>query len=191
MDRMFSSKASCLSSHSKCFYNSAMVLPTWPNSNLFQSSNLTLHRSKHVVSEKSESIAIPSSHASWTTSSHRGSFSHIDSNRKTCPTFRLWALLSRCKDKRRVVQSQKWGGRVWQQGRVPTTQLQINSIQPFLNLNTISSLVQPSEIWSNKAHIFKIAPVNGVHKISHLLSWPITSSLFLRYTCNLIKVANN
>lgn len=93
MDQMFSGEEGYLSSHSKCFCNLAIVLPTWLNSNLFQSSNLTLHRSKHVLSEKSEPIAKPSSHASWTTSTHWGSFNHIDSNRKTRPTFHLWVLI--------------------------------------------------------------------------------------------------
>ena len=70
---------SSLSSHSRCFCNSAILFPTCPNSILFQASNFTQHFSKHDTKGNSDWSTNPSFHASNTTSSHLGFLSHIDS----------------------------------------------------------------------------------------------------------------
>ena len=65
------------SNHYSRFCSLAIFLPTWPNSNLFQETSLFRQLSKWFSNWQPPNLNKPSCQASWKTSSHLGSRSHL------------------------------------------------------------------------------------------------------------------
>ena len=100
------------SSHSSRGCNSAIFQPTWLNSCLFYALKLVLHLSKQVTCTCSDEVTKRSSHVSFTTSSHRWSFNHIDSNLNIFSIFvfifRGFCVIRRSNDEWSKTNEERW-----------------------------------------------------------------------------------
>ena len=96
--QMMKDEAGWCSNHSNLLWSSEIFLPTCPKSLLFQVSNLFQHNSKHRDIGKSPLLMHPSNHAVLTTSSHFGSFNHMDSNLNILLPLCLYGFLKKCND---------------------------------------------------------------------------------------------